>query len=385
MGARRLAGRNSRRADGACRGQWFFGDEWDFILYRGPPPPDAGGCCAPTTSTGARCRFCGGAPPSACSALRTYWPYLFGLFATHLDRRALPCGDSCGAPASAPRSATGVRARAAACSAPARRTCTWAFQVGFVGSLAAGMLLLLLVDERRRPATGRARRRRAPWSSLMLSGISVVMVGRRRARRARALGVAQGACRDRARRRSCTSCGCSFKATSGSKARTRSITAAPATSRATCGVASRRRSGAPFKSDRVGRSAARRVPRRRGVARPRLVATGARVVCALAAASAGDVRRDLARPRRDPGAPRPARYLYLCAGMLVPLIAFAVQQVVDARRRASPVALVACARCWSSLGADELFQNVHYDRDNDLTLQRPDAGVARRFRRPNPS
>jgi hypothetical protein len=240
----------------------------------------------------------------------------------------------------------------------------WAFQVGFVGSLAAGMLLLLLVDER---GAGRqvALVAGGAIAALMLSGISVFMViavglatltrwGWRKAALATApAGLVylvwlkfQGKV-----------------GLEGANAQYHgSIKDVP---RYVWGGMSSTL-GAPFHSHRIGDAVlvvllvALALRGRDWFRRAPLLfclAAACPVMFAVISQGRGAIQN-----------PAAGRYLYLCAGMLLPLIGFALQQAVDRASVRLAVALVACAAL-IAVGAQQLFHNLHYDRSVELTLR----------------
>jgi hypothetical protein len=161
-----------------CRGQWFFGDEWDFILSRGLHHP-MWSIWRPHNEHWSTLPILWWRATFAAFGIRTYWPYLLGLFLTHLVvvHSAWRLMRRAGTTAAIATAAALVLALFGAGS----ENLTWAFQVGFVGSAAAGLLLLLAVDRDGSPRRVAAVAAGAV-ASLLLSGISVVMVG--------ALGVA---------------------------------------------------------------------------------------------------------------------------------------------------------------------------------------------------
>ncbi len=155
------------------RDQWFFGDEWDFLAHRGVLRADYS-IWAPHTqhwSTGPILIY---RALYATYGLHTYVPYAVVLIVAHLAvahflwrllRQAgvdLPV-------------ATALTAVFALLGA-GYENLLWAFQIGFIGSIAFGMAALLLVNH-----DGRWRARDvAAWfvsiAGLMFSGLSVTMV-----------------------------------------------------------------------------------------------------------------------------------------------------------------------------------------------------------------
>lgn len=155
------------------RDQWFFGDEWDFLGHRGVLEADRS-IWAPHTdhwSTGAILVY---RALYSLYGLKTYVPYVVVLLLLHvavahllwrLMRRAaidLPV-------------ATALVAVFVVLGAGAENL-LWAFQIGFIGSLALGLAALLLVDHDG-PWDGRDF---GAWAvsiiGLTFSGVSVTMV-----------------------------------------------------------------------------------------------------------------------------------------------------------------------------------------------------------------
>src|SRR4051794_35887211 len=67
----------------ACRGKWFFGDEWDFILYRGLHH-SRWNLLYPHNEHWSTFPILWYRAVFSVFGLRTYWPYLCGVFALHL-------------------------------------------------------------------------------------------------------------------------------------------------------------------------------------------------------------------------------------------------------------------------------------------------------------
>jgi hypothetical protein len=156
------------------RDQWFSGDEWAFLAHRRVALRGTHGLWAPHSehwSTGPILIY---RALYSAVGVRTYLPYvvvllLFHLAVTHLlwrlMRRAgvdLPL-------------ATGLAAVYVVLGAGAENL-LWAFQIGFVGSVALGLAGVVLVDH----DAPFGRRDLAAWTasiaSLMFSGIGVTMV-----------------------------------------------------------------------------------------------------------------------------------------------------------------------------------------------------------------
>lgn len=134
------------------RGQWFFGDEWDFLLFRGVAHP-AVGVFYPHNEHWSTLPILWYRAVFQVFALRSYWPYLLSLFAIHLAVVHLLW--RCVIRAGVPASIATVGAAAFGLFGAGSENLLWAFQIGFVGSLAAGLGLGLAVNgppERRRVA-----------------------------------------------------------------------------------------------------------------------------------------------------------------------------------------------------------------------------------------
>ncbi|MEY2418672.1 MAG: hypothetical protein QOG90_1352 [Actinomycetota bacterium] len=345
----------------ACRGQWFFGDEWDFILFRGLHHP-IWGLLRPHNEHWSTLPILWWRATYSLFGLRSYWPYLFGLFATHLIVVHAAWRLMRRAEVSAPL-ATGV-ALVFGLFGAGSENLAWAFQVGFVGSLAAGMLLLLLVDdrgERRRVALVAA----GATASLMLSGMSVFMVG--------AVGLAALARWGWRKAVAATAPAgvvylvwLKFQGQVGLEGANKQFHGGPKDIPRYVWGGMSSTLGAPFKSHRIG-EALLVVLLAVLVVRGRDWWRRAPVLFALAAASPV-MFAVISQGRGAIQNPAAGRYLYLCAGMLLPLIAFAVQQLVDSEAPRLAVALVACLAL-TAIGTQALFDNVHYDRNVELTLR----------------
>ncbi len=154
------------------RRQWFFGDEWEFVANRLRGAGRA--LLAPHNehwSTGPILIYRG---LYAVFGLRSYLPYVavlvtFHLLATHLLWRLLRRADV------APLIASALAAVFSVLGAGSENL-LWAFQIGFVASVALGLLHILLVDH----DGPFDRRDRAAWgvgmAALTFSGISVTML-----------------------------------------------------------------------------------------------------------------------------------------------------------------------------------------------------------------
>jgi hypothetical protein len=156
----------------SVRGQWFFADEWDFLVLRGLHHASRG-LLEPHNEHWSTLPILWYRGLFSLVGLKSYSPYLASLFAVHLAamhalwRIAIRCHVS-------PLVATsGVCVFGLFGSGS--ENLLWAFQLGFVGSLAAGLCLVLALDDdgsRRRVIAVAA----GAIGSLMISGISVVMV-----------------------------------------------------------------------------------------------------------------------------------------------------------------------------------------------------------------
>jgi hypothetical protein len=154
------------------RGQWFFGDEWDFIVLRGVHHA-ARGLWQPHNEHWSTLPILWYRALFSLVGLKSYAPYLATLFAVHLAAvHALwRLTTRAGVPV--------LLATAGVCVfglfGAGSDNLLWAFQVGFVSSLTAGLYLALALDDegsRRRVAAVAG----GAIASLLLSGISVVMV-----------------------------------------------------------------------------------------------------------------------------------------------------------------------------------------------------------------
>lgn len=158
----------------ANRGQWFFGDEWDFLVNRGL-------FGAPLSLWVPHNEHWSTLPILVFVALRntvglaSYWPYICVLIVVHLAlthvlwRVMLRSG-------ALPAVATSAAALFSVLGAGSENL-LWAFQIGFIGSVALGWAAALVAaTPDRRPV------RRDLWAlllligSLMCSGIGVPMV-----------------------------------------------------------------------------------------------------------------------------------------------------------------------------------------------------------------
>lgn len=155
------------------RDQWFFGDEWDFIGHRGVFGP-ARSLWAPHTEHWSTLPILIYRGLYARYGLLTYVPYvavllLLHVAVAHLLWRILLRADV------DPLLATALSAVFVLLGAGSENL-LWAFQIGFIGSIALGLVALLLVNH----DGGWSWRDVAAWvvsiAGLMFSGLSVTMV-----------------------------------------------------------------------------------------------------------------------------------------------------------------------------------------------------------------
>ncbi|MGC8625952.1 MAG: hypothetical protein ACP5VR_00110 [Acidimicrobiales bacterium] len=143
---------------------WFYGDEWDFIVRRGIWHPQLS-LWVPHNEHWSTLPILLWRAIFAVVHLSHYWPYLVALLALHvcivhlLWRRLLREGTG-------PWSATALGLLMALLGTAAEDL-TWAFQVGFLGSVAFGLAALELA-EAKRPA-------KAPYVLAPLAGVASLM------------------------------------------------------------------------------------------------------------------------------------------------------------------------------------------------------------------
>ena len=155
------------------RDQWFFGDEWDFLAHRGVAGGDYS-IWAPHTehwSTGPILIY---RALYSVYGLHTYVPYvvvllLFHLAVTHFLWRLLRQA-GVDVPLATALSAVYVLLGSG------HENLLWAFQIGFIGSVALGMAALLLVNHGGRWGLRDAGAWLVSIAGLMFSGVSVTMV-----------------------------------------------------------------------------------------------------------------------------------------------------------------------------------------------------------------
>ncbi len=134
------------------RGLWFFGDEWDFLVSRGLgyPPGSVHGIWFPHNEHWSTLPILAWRALYSLWHLSSYWPYLGLLLAVqaltvHLAWRA------CRRAGASPWVSTAAALMLGFLGAGAEDF-GWAFQVGFVGSVAFGLLAFDLLDRPGSPA-----------------------------------------------------------------------------------------------------------------------------------------------------------------------------------------------------------------------------------------
>lgn len=127
----------------AGQGQWFFGDEWDFIVDRGLHHP-ARGLLVPHNQHWSTIPILIYRALFSTYGLHSYWPYLAVLFALHLLLAHLLWRIMVRA-GSDPWVATFLAFVFAAYGAGADNL-VWAFQMGFVGAVLFGWAYVTMVD-----------------------------------------------------------------------------------------------------------------------------------------------------------------------------------------------------------------------------------------------
>ena len=342
-------------------GQWFFGDEWDFLLKRGFHDAEWG-FFRPHNEHWSTVPIVFYRAVFSVFGMRTYWPYLLGLFAMHLVVVHSVWRLMRRAGVAAPLS-TGVALVVGLFGAGAENL-LWAFQIGFVGSVAAGLLLVLAVDEE-----GSRNRVIAvalgAVASLMFSGISVVMVG--------SLGLAAFA-RWGWRRAVAVVAPAALIYLAwlkvygevGLRGGTEQYRGALGDMPGYVWGGMAETLGRPLHSRRVGDvllalllvAVALRI-RAWWRAAPELLAVAAAAPAMFAVISQG--RGAI----QDPSA---GRYLYLCAALVLPLVGYAFNPLVRERVAAQWVAVAACLALTLS-GIDLLRDHARYERTRELTLK----------------
>lgn len=160
----------------ACaRGQWFFGDEWDFLSFRGITGSHKFGLWTPHNEHWSTIPILLWRGIFHFVGISSYWPYTGLLFAAHLLCVHFLWQILRRQPGVTPLLAI-AGAAALGLYGAGWENLLWAFQIGFIGSLAFGLGLVAAVDKEggRRRVIGVAI---GAVLSLMMSGISVVMVG----------------------------------------------------------------------------------------------------------------------------------------------------------------------------------------------------------------
>ncbi|MDP1793682.1 MAG: hypothetical protein Q8K63_06045 [Acidimicrobiales bacterium] len=158
-----------------ARGQWFFGDEWDFLVFRGIRGTHLLGLWAPHNEHWSTIPILLWRAVFHFVGIGSYWPYMGLLFAAHLLAVHFLWRILKRLPHVSPALAVAGAAVLGLYGA-GWEDLLWAFQIGFVGSLAFGLGLVAAIDEH--GSTNRvAAVSVGAVLSLMMSGISVVMLG----------------------------------------------------------------------------------------------------------------------------------------------------------------------------------------------------------------
>jgi hypothetical protein len=153
------------------RGLWFFGDEWDFLVRRGVVGAPAS-VWAPHNEHWSTLPILVWRAIFSVVHLGSYWPYLIPTLLVHLVvvhlvwRRCLRIGTG-------PWVATGMGLVLGLLGSGAEDL-SWAFQLGFLGSLALGLGALDVADSPTRPPS---RRRDLLVSALALAAMMCSTVG----------------------------------------------------------------------------------------------------------------------------------------------------------------------------------------------------------------
>lgn len=157
----------------AQRGQWFFGDEWAFLQGRSLGQETVTTLLRPHNEHWSTLPVLVYQALTSRYGLHDYWPYISVLLAVHLLLVHLlwnvlrRCGVS-------PTLAVGLPAAFAVLGAGSENL-LWAFQMGFVGSVAAGVGAVLLVDHEGPPRWRDVAASLLLVASLASSGIGVPM------------------------------------------------------------------------------------------------------------------------------------------------------------------------------------------------------------------
>ena len=156
-----------------ARTQWFFGDDWEFVVTRGLDHPMYG-LLHPHNEHWSTLPILVYRGLVNLVGVRTYVPFLAVLVALHLALAHL-LWRSCLRVGASMMVATALTAAFVVLGAGAENL-LWAFQMGFVGSVLFGVLAVLAADVTHQSRAGLA----ATWVlgvlALMCSGIGVVMV-----------------------------------------------------------------------------------------------------------------------------------------------------------------------------------------------------------------
>lgn len=157
---------------------WFFGDEWDFLLRRGTVPYEDRGLWMPHNEHWSTLPILLWRALYAIWGLSTYTPYVVPVIVAHLLAVAF-VAVACRRAGTSPWACVAVGTVLAVLGAGAENL-TWAFQIGFVGSVCLGWAAVVAVSL----AEPRRGRGRAGWcavaallvlGSLMCSGVGITM------------------------------------------------------------------------------------------------------------------------------------------------------------------------------------------------------------------
>ncbi len=153
------------------RGLWFFGDEWDFLVQRGlwHLPANPASIWFPHNEHWSTLPILLWRALFNIFHLSSYWPYIVPVLVLHAGIMHLSWRLSlrAGVPAGVATAAVGLLGFLGA----GAENLTWAFQVGFVGSVFFGLVAMDLLD-RWGPASPRPGPRRA--SSLWYASLALV-------------------------------------------------------------------------------------------------------------------------------------------------------------------------------------------------------------------
>jgi len=158
-----------------ARRLWFFGDDWDFLAYRGTLPGEALGVLVPHNEHWSTVPILIYRAIFSVVGLRHFLPYMVPVLLAHLVICAVTYWLLRRFGSSGPVSVT-VALLLAFYGAGAEDT-LWAFQIGFVGSVMFGLLAVAAVDALASPWLAMV----AGWVLLLLglmsSGVGLSMVG----------------------------------------------------------------------------------------------------------------------------------------------------------------------------------------------------------------